>query len=204
MAASSRINSSLPRIRAVIGHIPQKLKTLRIDINRSRLEILRRMVTRLVREERCEFPLNRAVEARQYMERLLQLGIFRERGDPYTKEMVDWWLMEGDLREKFFNVLVPRFTKHSGPYTALHRLPNERLESYVRKKRIFYRNFEVAVLELRECGTFNSAVNNVAIGNPFPPVIPEPEDHSNSLLNTLLKNALRKRIAISDKSNSSV
>ncbi|VDM40719.1 unnamed protein product [Toxocara canis] len=168
MAASSRINSSLPRIRAVIGHIPQKLKTLRIDINRSRLEILRRMVTRL----------------------LLQLGIFRERGDPYTKEMVDWWLMEGDLREKFFNVLVPRFTKHSGPYTALHRLPNERLESYVRKKRIFYRNFEVAVLELR--------------GNPFPPVIPEPEDHSNSLLNTLLKNALRKRIAISDKSNSSV
>uniref|UniRef100_A0A914ZL05 Large ribosomal subunit protein bL17m n=1 Tax=Parascaris univalens TaxID=6257 RepID=A0A914ZL05_PARUN len=109
MACSSRISSSLPRIRATIGHIPQKLKTERIDINRSRLEILRRLVTRLVREERCEFPLNRAVEVRQYMERLLQLGIFRERDDPYMNEMVDWWLIEGDLREKFFDVLVPRF-----------------------------------------------------------------------------------------------
>uniref|UniRef100_A0A914RA70 Large ribosomal subunit protein bL17m n=1 Tax=Parascaris equorum TaxID=6256 RepID=A0A914RA70_PAREQ len=78
--------------------------------------ILRRLVTRLVREERCEFPLNRAVEVRQYMERLLQLGIFRERDDPYMNEMVDWWLIEGDLREKFFDVLVPRFAHDPGNF----------------------------------------------------------------------------------------
>uniref|UniRef100_F1LDP7 Large ribosomal subunit protein bL17m n=1 Tax=Ascaris suum TaxID=6253 RepID=F1LDP7_ASCSU len=185
MAGSSRIGSSLPRIRATIGHIPQRLKTERIDISRSRLEILRRLVTRLVREERCEFPLNRAVEVRQYMERLLQLGIFRERDDPYMNEMVDWWLIEGDLREKFFDVLVPRFAHDPGPYTALYRLPNERLESYIRKKRIFYNIFKIGVLELK--------------GNPFPPVVAEPEDHSNSLLNVLMKNALQKRISASAK-----
>ncbi|VDK42993.1 unnamed protein product [Anisakis simplex] len=181
MSGTSRISASLPRIRATIGHIPQRLKTLRINAHRSRLEILRRIVTRLVREERCEFPLNRAVEARQYMERLLQLGIFRDRDDNYMNEMVDWWLIEGDLRDKFFDVLVPRFAQHpAGPYTDLYRLPNERLESYVRKKRVFYRNFDIAVLELK--------------GNPFPPVVPEPEDHSNSLLNILLRNAIQKRV----------
>lgn len=45
---------------------------------------------------------------------LLQLGIFRERDDPYMNEMVDWWLIEGDLREKFFDVLVPRFAHDPG------------------------------------------------------------------------------------------
>lgn len=36
-----------------------------------------------------------------------------------------------------------------GPYTALYRLPNERLESYIRKKRIFYNIFKIGVLELK-------------------------------------------------------
>lgn len=52
-------------------------------------------------------------EKKNYLQ-LLQLGIFRERDDPYMNEMVDWWLIEGDLREKFFDVLVPRFAHDPG------------------------------------------------------------------------------------------
>lgn len=68
---SHRVASTLPKIKATIGHIPQKLKTGGIEpSSRARLEVLRRIVTRLVREERAEFQWNRAVEARPYVERV--------------------------------------------------------------------------------------------------------------------------------------
>jgi len=38
---------------------------------RARMEVLRQMVNKVVREERCEFLHNRAVEARQYLERVI-------------------------------------------------------------------------------------------------------------------------------------
>jgi hypothetical protein len=67
---SHRIIPSLPRIKATVGHIPQRLKIPNVPTQRARLEVLRQIVTRLVREERCEFKFNRAEEARPYMERV--------------------------------------------------------------------------------------------------------------------------------------
>uniref|UniRef100_A0A1I8AIR1 Large ribosomal subunit protein bL17m n=1 Tax=Steinernema glaseri TaxID=37863 RepID=A0A1I8AIR1_9BILA len=178
---AARIVQSLPRIQAPIGHIPQRLKTARIDVHRGRLEILRRIVTRLVREERFELKYNRAIEARPYAERLLQLAVERGANDEYTLEMADWWLMEKDLVTKLFEVLVPRYEGVDQPFTSIYQLPKQRVEGYIQKKRIFYKHQDVAILELN--------------GNPFPSVISEPEERSCSLLNVLLKEALKKNLS---------
>lgn len=65
-----RIIPSLPRIKVDIGHIPQRLKIKGLTNPQARLEILRKMVCRMVREERCEFKYNKAIECRQYLERV--------------------------------------------------------------------------------------------------------------------------------------
>jgi hypothetical protein len=66
----AHVARSLPKIKVPIGHIPQRLKAEGFENPNGRLEVLRRMVTRLMREERCEFKYNRAEECRQYMERV--------------------------------------------------------------------------------------------------------------------------------------
>lgn len=33
--------------------------------------------------------------------------------------MVDWWIMDGDIREKFFEVYVPRFKEQNGRLLSL-------------------------------------------------------------------------------------
>uniref|UniRef100_A0A915DKF2 Uncharacterized protein n=1 Tax=Ditylenchus dipsaci TaxID=166011 RepID=A0A915DKF2_9BILA len=86
--ASQRVFPSIPRLKVPIGHVPQKLKTKGFENPQARIEILRRMVNKVVREERCEFKYNRAVECRQYVERLLQLGLYRGMNDGYTMEMM--------------------------------------------------------------------------------------------------------------------
>lgn len=65
-----RIIPSLPRIKVDIGHIPQRLKTKGLTNPQARLEILRRVVCRMIREERCEMRYNKAEECRQYLERV--------------------------------------------------------------------------------------------------------------------------------------
>ncbi|TMS36476.1 hypothetical protein L596_003627 [Steinernema carpocapsae] len=177
---ATKIVQSLPRILAPIGHIHQRLKTAKIDVHRGRLEILRRIVTRLIREERFEIKYNRAFEARPYVERLMQLAVERGSNDEYTMEMVDWWLMEKDLVTKLFDVLVPRYQGVEQPFTSIYQLPTMRVEAYIQKKRIFYRHNEIAILELN--------------GNPFPSVIASSEDRSSSLLNELLGSTLKKNI----------
>ncbi|MFH4978423.1 hypothetical protein AB6A40_005132 [Gnathostoma spinigerum] len=177
---STQVAATLPRIRAVIGHIPQRLKSPSIPPHRSRLEILRVLVTRAVREERFELTLNRAVETRPYLERILQLAINRERDDPYVQEMLEWWLMESDLHEKLYNVLVPRFRDLQGPFTSIYRLPDQRLPLAIDNRRELWRRYKIGILEIK--------------GNPYPPVVPEPEDYSGNLLNVLLKNALRRKM----------
>ncbi|KAK0396866.1 hypothetical protein QR680_001891 [Steinernema hermaphroditum] len=177
---AARVAQSLPRIQAPIGHIHQRLKTARIDIHRGRLEILRRIVTRLVREERFELKYNRAIEARPYAERLIQLAVERGANDEYTMEMVNWWVMEKDLVTKLFDVLVPRYEGAEQPFTSIYQLPKQRVEGYIRKKRVIYSHMDVAILELN--------------GNPFPSVIAEPEERSCSLLNVLLGEALKKNL----------
>uniref|UniRef100_A0A0N5AI39 Large ribosomal subunit protein bL17m n=1 Tax=Syphacia muris TaxID=451379 RepID=A0A0N5AI39_9BILA len=144
-----QVAKSLPSIKAVIGHIPQHLRTLKIPDERGRLHVLRRIVTNLIREERCELLYNRAVEARPYMERLLQLVIYRGMDDPYVKEMTDWWVAEEDMREKLRDVLIPRFSNIEEPFTNLYALPKESFTSYKRGRHEKYRIAELGLLELK-------------------------------------------------------
>lgn len=178
---ASRVVATLPRIRATIGHIPQRLKTANIEpSSRARLEVLRRIVTRLVREERAELQWNRAVEARPYLERLIQLGVERGENDEYTAEMMEWWLPEVDLIEKMHRVIVPRFVNKEAPFTSIYRLPDQRLQQYTMGKIERWKRYEIAVLEID--------------GNPFPPVLGEKPDKSSSLLNVLLRDSLQNRL----------
>ncbi|WKY02135.1 hypothetical protein Q1695_015838 [Nippostrongylus brasiliensis] len=178
---ANRVVATLPRIRATIGHIPQRLKTANIEpSSRARLEILRRIVTRLVREERAELKWNRAVEARPYLERLIQLGVERGEHDEYTTEMMEWWLPEADLITKMHTVIVPRFINKEGPFTSIYRLPTQRLQQYVAGKSERWKRYDIAVLEID--------------GNPFPPVLGEKPDNSSSLLNVLLRDSLQHRL----------
>uniref|UniRef100_A0A914D935 Large ribosomal subunit protein bL17m n=1 Tax=Acrobeloides nanus TaxID=290746 RepID=A0A914D935_9BILA len=161
---SHRIIPTLPRIKATVGHIPQRLKIPNVPTQRARLEVLRQIATRLVREERCELKFNRAEEARPYVERLIQLAVFRGKDDAYAMEMMNWWLLEKDLITKMFQLLVPRFEKmpHDEPYTSIYRLPNMRLPSLSLNGSKKYKQYEIAVLELK--------------GNPFPSIQPLEEE----------------------------
>lgn len=171
--SAPRMVTWLPRIpkEVKIGHIPQRLKSPKLESGRGRLEILRRMCSTLFREERAEFRFHRAKELRPYAERLLQFGIFRGPEDPYTREMVDWWIMDGDIREKFYEVYVPRFQDQDGPYTSLYLIHDEPIKGY----------FDRGVIELN--------------GNPYPPVVTRETDYSHNLLNVLLKNAIQQQMS---------
>ncbi|KAF8359994.1 mrpl-17 [Pristionchus pacificus] len=180
-------NATLPTIQAAVGHIPQKLKTNGIEPNRrARLEVLRKIVTRLVREERAELQWNRAVEARPYLERLIQLAVEKGPSDEYTNEMVEWWLPEPGLDYKLYEVIAPRFVDRPAPFTGLYRLPSKRLEQYIQNKRIFWKRYEIGVLEIE--------------GNPFPAVVSPPHtNNSHLLLNQLLKKSLQSRLNTLEK-----
>ncbi|NXS52102.1 RM17 protein, partial [Brachypteracias leptosomus] len=129
---------------------------------RSRLDLLRNLVTALVRHERIEAPWARADEMRGYAERLIdyaKLGDTNER----AMRMANFWLTEKDLIHKLFKVLAPRFQPHPGNYTRLLQIPNR--DSLDCAK--------MAVIELK--------------GNPFPPLIRPQRDTEKTLLNQLLK-----------------
>ncbi|NXL63198.1 RM17 protein, partial [Chordeiles acutipennis] len=129
---------------------------------RSRLNLLRNLVTALVRHERIEAPWARADEMQGYAERLIdyaKLGDTNER----AMRMANFWLTEKDLIHKLFKVLAPRFQPHSGSYTRLLQIPNR--DTLDRAK--------MAVIELK--------------GNPYPPLIRPRRDTENTLLNQLLK-----------------
>ncbi|KAI1725459.1 ribosomal protein l17 domain-containing protein [Ditylenchus destructor] len=158
---AQRLFPSLPRLKVPIGHAPQRLKTPNIDPanGRARIEVLRRMVNQVIREERCEFKFNRAEECRQYVERLLQIGVYRGLDNEYTMDMMKWWLIEEDNLDKMFNILIPRYKddKIKEPWTAIYRLPKMRLKkSTGNGVRVFVN--DIAVLELK--------------GNPFPSIEP--------------------------------
>ncbi|NXF95894.1 RM17 protein, partial [Eubucco bourcierii] len=129
---------------------------------RSRLDLLRNLVTALVRHERIEVPWARADEMRGYAERLIdyaKLGDTNER----AMRMANFWLTEKDLIHKLFKVLAVRFQPHPGSYTRMLHIPNR--DDIDRAK--------MAVIELK--------------GNPFPPLIVPRRDTEKTLLNQLLK-----------------
>ncbi|TRZ12595.1 hypothetical protein HGM15179_014517 [Zosterops borbonicus] len=129
---------------------------------RSRLDLLRNLVTALVRYERIETPWARADEMRGYAERLID---YAKRGDKDERamRMADFWLTEKDLIHKLFKVLAPRFQPHPGSYTRMLQIPNR--DGLDRAK--------MAVIELK--------------GNPLPPLVRPRRDSDKTLLNQLLK-----------------
>ncbi|KFV65613.1 hypothetical protein N307_02201, partial [Dryobates pubescens] len=128
---------------------------------RSRLDMLRNLVTALVRHERIEAPWARADEMRGYAERLIdyaKLGDTNER----AMRMANFWLTEKDLIHKLFKVLALRFQPHTGDYTRMMQIPNRETD-----------RAKMAVIELK--------------GNPYPPLIVRRRDTEKTLLNQLLK-----------------
>ncbi|KAM4665098.1 large ribosomal subunit protein bL17m [Discoglossus pictus] len=128
---------------------------------RSRLDMLRNLLTGLVRHERIETTWARADELRVYAEKIID---YAKCGDTNAKamKMADFWLTEKDLIHKLFKTLAPRFQPHHGNYTNMYQIPNR--ESLDRAK--------MAVIEYK--------------GNPFPPLIVRKPDNEKTLLNQLL------------------
>ncbi|XP_030013117.1 large ribosomal subunit protein bL17m [Sphaeramia orbicularis] len=128
----------------------------------SRINMLRNILTGLVRHERIETTWARADEVRFYAEKLID---YAKKGDTDEKamKMASFWLTEKDLVPKLFKVLAPRFETQSNSYTRMARLPNR--QNLDRAK--------MAVLEYK--------------GNPFPPLYPVKKENELTLINQLLR-----------------
>nr|ACO09595.1 39S ribosomal protein L17, mitochondrial precursor [Osmerus mordax] len=134
----------------------------------SRINMLRNMLTGLVRHERIETTQGRADEVRFYAEKLID---YAKKGgtDEKAMKMASFWLTEKDLVPKLFKVLAPRFETQKKGYTRMARIPNR--ENLDRAK--------MSVLEYR--------------GNPFPPLYPVRKNIELSLINQLLKGYKEER-----------
>ncbi|XP_031708882.1 large ribosomal subunit protein bL17m [Anarrhichthys ocellatus] len=134
----------------------------------SRINILRNILTGLVRHERIETTAGRADEVRFYAEKLID---YAKKGDTDEKamKMASFWLTEKDLVPKLFKVLAPRFQTQSNGYTRMARIPN----------RLNLDRAQMAVLEYK--------------GNPFPPLYPVKKENELTLLNQLLKGYREER-----------
>ncbi|XP_077202808.1 large ribosomal subunit protein bL17m [Paroedura picta] len=129
---------------------------------RSRLDLLRNLVTALVRHERLESTYARVDEMRFYAERLIDYG---KRGDtdPEAMRMANFWLTEKDLIHKLFKVLAPRYQLYSRNYTRMLQIPNrDRID-----------RAKMAVIEYK--------------GNHLPPLPLPHRDSEKTLVNQLLK-----------------
>lgn len=128
----------------------------------SRINMLRVLLTGLVRHERIETVYARADELQFYADKLID---YAKKGDLDEKamKMADFWLTEKDLIPKLFKVLAPRFENQKFGYTRLAQIPKK--ENLDRSK--------MAVIEYK--------------GNPFPPLFPAKKDNEFTLINQLLK-----------------
>lgn len=128
----------------------------------SRINMLRNLLTGLVRHERIETTYGRADEVQFYAEKLIE---YAKKGDTDEKamKMASFWLTEKDLVPKLFKVLAPRFESKTDGFTRLAQLP--RRENLDKAK--------MAVIEYK--------------GNPFPPLYPVRKVNELSLINQLLK-----------------
>ncbi|KAG7276215.1 hypothetical protein CRUP_004806 [Coryphaenoides rupestris] len=128
----------------------------------SRINVLRNILTGLVRHERIETTAGRADEVRFYAEKLID---YAKKGDADEKamRMASFWLTEKDLVPKLFKVLAPRFEAQQQGYTRMARLP----------ARMNLDRAKMAVLEYK--------------GNPFPPLSPIRKENELTLINQLLK-----------------
>ncbi|XP_062841751.1 39S ribosomal protein L17, mitochondrial [Trichomycterus rosablanca] len=135
----------------------------------SRINMLRNILTGLVRHERIETTRARADEVQFYAEKLID---YAKQGDTNEKsmKMADFWLTEKDLIRKLFVVLAPRFENQSSGYTRVARIPNrENLDCAA-----------MAVIEYK--------------GNPFPPLFPVRRRDELNLINQLLKGYREEKV----------
>ncbi|XP_068110465.1 large ribosomal subunit protein bL17m [Hyperolius riggenbachi] len=128
---------------------------------RSRLDMLRNLLTALVRHERIETTYARADELHYYAERIIDYGKCGDTNEKAMK-MANFWLTEKDLIHKLFKVLVPRFSPYGGGYVRMFQIPNR--ENLDRAK--------MAVIEYK--------------GNPLPPLPVNKRDSDKTLLNQLI------------------
>ncbi|XP_076592669.1 large ribosomal subunit protein bL17m [Chaetodon auriga] len=128
----------------------------------SRINMLRNILTGLIRHERIETTQARADEVRFYAEKLID---YAKKGDTDEKamKMANFWLTEKDLVPKLFKVLAPRFEAQPKGYTRMARIPNKQNLDQAK----------MAVLEYK--------------GNPFPPLYPVKKENELTLINQLLK-----------------
>ncbi|KAL6462485.1 hypothetical protein MHYP_G00289070 [Metynnis hypsauchen] len=143
----------------------------------SRINMLRNILTGLVRHERIETTRARADEVRFYAEKLID---YAKKGDTNEKsmKMADFWLTEKDLIPKLFKVLASRFENQSSGYTRMARLPNrENLDRAA-----------MAVIEYK--------------GNPFPPLFPVKKENELNLVNQLLKGYREEKAQLTAENNS--
>lgn len=134
----------------------------------SRINMLRNILTGLVRHERIETTQARADEVQFYAEKLID---YAKMGDTDEKamKMASFWLTEKDLVPKLFKVLAPRFETQKKAFTRMARIPNR--DNLDRAK--------MAVLEYK--------------GNPFPPLYPVRKVNELTLINQLLKGYREER-----------
>lgn len=147
----------------------------------ARLDLLRLLVTGLVRHERVQTTGARAREAATYADKLIDYAK-RGDGDETAMKIADYWLTEKDLVPKLFKVLAPRFRSMEGGYVTVHQIPNRTNTDRAR----------MAVMELA--------------GNPYPPLVTRRRDSDSTLLNVLLRGyrlELAKEKAAATSSSSS-
>uniref|UniRef100_UPI00358E190C large ribosomal subunit protein bL17m-like isoform X6 n=1 Tax=Myxine glutinosa TaxID=7769 RepID=UPI00358E190C len=128
----------------------------------SRTDMLRNLLTALVRHERILTTTGRADELRPYAEKIIDYGKLGDRNARAMK-IADFWLTEKDLIPKLFRVLAPRFAESSGPYLQVVRVPNSA-------------NLDRAP---------TSAIEY--LGNPLPPLPIKRRAPDDTLLNTLIR-----------------
>uniref|UniRef100_A0A8C7CBN4 Large ribosomal subunit protein bL17m n=1 Tax=Oncorhynchus kisutch TaxID=8019 RepID=A0A8C7CBN4_ONCKI len=135
----------------------------------SRINMLRNILTGLVRHERIETTRGRADEVRFYAEKLID---YAKKGDTDEKamKMANFWLTVNTVQmSPLFKVLAPRFETQPKAYTRMARIPNrENLDKAA-----------MAVLEYK--------------GNPFPPLQTAKRDNELTLINQLLKGYREQR-----------
>lgn len=151
----------------------------------SRLAILKHLVVALIKHERIETTFFKSSEAQKYMIRLIDIAKYGEENQ-YCKDMVEFWTRgDQEVKDKLFNVLVPRYKDHQGKYTRLAILPKHHDATADRTTRM-------SVLELK--------------GNPLPP-LPVKEENPHTLQNVLIaaakKEWLQPRLSNKEASSSS-
>ncbi|PIK42048.1 putative 39S ribosomal protein L17, mitochondrial [Apostichopus japonicus] len=128
-----------------------------------RVNLLRNLVTGLVRFERIETSIARAHECQKYAERIIYVA---KRGDkdPDAMRVADFWLTDKAQVHKLFKVLGQRYTHSNGPFTKIHKVGEP---GFLGKMTAF--------IEFK--------------GNPYPPLQPFERKNPKWLINVLLQGA---------------